>query len=275
VNVRVTSHLAEPHGLRVHRMEDGRIDAASPPTVHPHASLAFYERGRAELWCGATYTVGPGDIVLVPEGVPHYAVSAEAVSGVGLSACTSCLNGTPVRHLADAFHAVAQGAPAVRAVRESDRERLRDAFAGLEAELSANAPWQSLAVDGYLAVLTAIVLRADATLDVPAGATVSARALAYIMRHATDGISLADVAEHVHRSAAHTGAVVKAETGRTVVEWITHARLAAGRQLLLRSDASVEGVGARIGFESASHFHRVFKRHHGVTPAEWRRVHQR
>ncbi len=273
MNVRITSNLGEAHSLSVRRMSHAHAAGDVHPTVHPHASLAYYEGGRAEFWCGATYSTRAGDLVLVPEGMPHYTVTADDASVVGLSVCTSCLASAPGGHLAAAFHAVSEGAPAVRTVAVEDRDRVRDLFLALEAELARGAPWHALAVDGYLAALTAHVLRADAAVDVPKGASVSARALAFITRRATDGISLNDVAAHVHRSVAHTGAVVKAETGRTVVEWITNARLAAGRQLLLLSDESIENVGARIGFESASHFHRVFKRHHGVTPAEWRRVH--
>lgn len=275
MSIRVTSNLAEPHRLTVHRMDHAHVDAPHPPTVHPHASLAYCTSGRAEMWCGATYTLGPGDVLLIPEGMPHYATSMQGVRGAGISACTSCLASMAGGHLAALFESVAEGAPASRTLAPEDRECFHGLLLQLERELDTPSMWQDLAIEGYVAVLTSIVLRAEAPIDVPKGASVSARALAFITRRATDGISLTDVAKHVHRSVAHTGAVVKAETGRTVVEWITHARLAAGRQLLLRSDASIEAVGARIGFESASHFHRVFKREHGVTPAEWRRRHHR
>lgn len=261
------------HGYRAgaHEEHGGRR------TVHPHASVAYYERGRADVWCGATYSLHPGDVLLIPEGMPHYTASAEDAHVLVLSMCTSCLTSVPGHHLAAMLHAVSEGASAVRTVAPGDRDAFRTLLVSLGKELGTNAAWQELAVDGYLSLLAAMLLRADSALDVTKGAelgaTVSARALAFITRRATEGISLAEVARHVHRSAAHTAAVVKAETGRTVVEWITQARLAQARQLLLRTDESVEAIGSRMGFASPSHFHRVFKRHHGATPSDWRRAH--
>jgi AraC family transcriptional activator of pobA len=191
--------------------------------------------------------------------------------------CTSCMMSAPGQRLATMLRAVSEGASPVRTVAMNDRETFQWLLVSMHGELEADAAWKALAIEGYLSLLAAIVLRADRALDVMNGAephaTLSGRALAFITEKATDGISLADVARHVHRSAAHTATVVKAETGRTVVEWITHARLAAARQLLLKSDESVESIGSRMGFASPSHFHRVFKRHHGATPSEWRKAH--
>lgn len=67
---------------------------------------------------------------------------------------------------------------------------------------------------------------------------------------------------------------MKDATGTTVVGWITRARMSECRQLLLHTDDSVEAIAERVGFRSASHFHRAFKRAHGAPPGEWRRAHR-
>jgi AraC-like DNA-binding protein len=220
------------------------------------------------MWCGSTHDAQPGDAMLVPEGMPRYGLAADAEVLV-LVACTSCLGTHP---LADLFHQVAEGGCAQLRLGAA-ATRVETLLDGLGAELEAGGPWHELAVDGYLALLAATLRRAEPTPAVPDTSTLATRALAFIVREATRGISLVDVARHVHRSTAHTAAVVKADTGRTVVDWITHARLAAARQLLLRTDDTVEQIAARVGFASPSHFHRVFRRHHDHTPAAWRSAH--
>ncbi|MEL6187008.1 MAG: AraC family transcriptional regulator [Myxococcota bacterium] len=249
------------------------------PRVHPHAALGYILAGEGVFWCGAQYRLGAGDLILVPEGVPHYARWTGSIQGLGLSLCLSCLDSSAGAALKDAFHAAATGAPAARSIPPPLRRKLEGALRGLMEELHRPAGQgaseaQDLAVDGYLSLVASILMRADtARLDAASGPSLSARALAFVSRNATEGISLLEVAEHVGRTPAHTAAMVKADTGRTVLAWISEARMAAARQLLLRTDETVETVAQRVGFASPSHFHRVFRRGHGVTPSAWRAAH--
>ncbi len=50
--------------------------------------------------------------------------------------------------------------------------------------------------------------------------------------------------------------------------------MAQARQLLIGSDDTIEWVAGRVGFESAPHFHRTFRRVHGSSPGAWRRQHR-
>ena len=99
-----------------------------------------------------------------------------------------------------------------------------------------------------------------------------ADALRYIEHHCLGPLSLSTVAEAVGRSPSHLTTAVKKATGKTVGEWISTGRLAEARRRLLHSDEVVEVVAERVGYEDATHFIRVFRRVHGVTPAAWRRA---
>jgi AraC family transcriptional regulator len=48
-------------------------------------------------------------------------------------------------------------------------------------------------------------------------------------------------------------------------------RLELARKLLADPKNDVLEIAASVGYESSSHFARVFKRHLGVTPTEYRR----
>jgi len=59
--------------------------------------------------------------------------------------------------------------------------------------------------------------------------------------------------------------------GETPTEFINRLRLRRAVCLLNAPGAKVAAVAAELGFDSLSHFHRVFKRHYGLTPAAYRR----
>jgi len=275
------SQLPGHRSLSVARFDAGLINAEpkfpGKPTVHPHASFAFYLSGCATVWAGSTYRVKAGDMMIIPEGMPHYTQSADATVVLGLSICSACIASNAHGHLTTLLADVADGGSALRTVEAGSRAQLRDLLEALEQELESPGAMTELAIEGYLALVTTILQRAAPGDASPgkslAGASLSPQALAFITQNATEGISLADVARHVHRSAAHTAAVVKEQTGHTVVEWITQSRLAVARQLLARTDDTIDSIAGRVGYESPSHFHRIFKSHHATSPGAWRRQH--
>jgi AraC-like DNA-binding protein len=57
------------------------------------------------------------------------------------------------------------------------------------------------------------------------------------------------------------------------VSWIIAGRLAEARRRLVHSDEMIEIIAERVGYRDATHFIRVFRREHGMTPAAWRARH--
>ncbi|MBQ8600427.1 MAG: helix-turn-helix domain-containing protein [Clostridia bacterium] len=58
---------------------------------------------------------------------------------------------------------------------------------------------------------------------------------------------------------------------RTPQEEVVHLRLFRAYELLLTTDLSPETIAERIGYQSLSHFYRIFKQQFGVTPNEIRK----
>jgi AraC-like DNA-binding protein len=103
------------------------------------------------------------------------------------------------------------------------------------------------------------------------GQGLARRALTHIEAHALEPLSLAEVARAVGRSATHVAGVVRKETGRTVGQWILEYRMAEARRRLRGTDERVDIIAERVGYADATHFIRLFRRAHGLTPAAWRR----
>jgi AraC-like DNA-binding protein len=105
--------------------------------------------------------------------------------------------------------------------------------------------------------------------------SIVAEAMAVIEARCLGPLSLQEVAAAVRRTPAYVTTAVKQATGRTVGAWIAEGRLAEARRRLLATDEYVEVIAERVGYADPSHFMRLFRRHHGVTPAAYRAQHRR
>lgn len=97
-------------------------------------------------------------------------------------------------------------------------------------------------------------------------------ALDFITRNYSKPISLKDVARALGLSPYRLAHVVKAHTGKTVLQLITHTRVQNARQLLENSDKSCTDIAYEVGFNDQSYFIKHFKRLAGATPARYRRT---
>ncbi len=91
---------------------------------------------------------------------------------------------------------------------------------------------------------------------------------------ATGLVSLKDVAEHCHVSSSHLAREFRKQTGVSVTTYLHQIRLSLAKRLLIETNDTVLSVALDCGFESAEHFHRIFKRHTEMTPRRYRMSHQ-
>lgn len=62
----------------------------------------------------------------------------------------------------------------------------------------------------------------------------------------------------------------KAATGNSFITFLNTARVEKAGQLLMQTDGTIAEIAYASGFESISHFNRVFKRVKGTTPTRFR-----
>lgn len=87
-----------------------------------------------------------------------------------------------------------------------------------------------------------------------------------------ENLSVADIAMAVGRSSAYLTTLSRRFTGRTVLEWITERRMAEARRLLLQTDENITAICTQIGYLDPNSFIRLFRKLHGLTPGDWRRI---
>lgn len=85
---------------------------------------------------------------------------------------------------------------------------------------------------------------------------------------------LDSVAKEVGLSPAGLRARFKAETGYTLHEYVIHRRIEEARRRLSDTTEDITAIAHALGFSSSQYFATVFGRSTGITPGEYRDLHQ-
>ena len=95
-------------------------------------------------------------------------------------------------------------------------------------------------------------------------------AVAFIEQHLSEKLMQADIAELCGSNSYQLSRAFKRAHGITFQEFIVRRRIEKATELLQNNSASVIDVCWAVGFHDASHFTRMFQRHIGMTPSQYR-----
>jgi AraC-like DNA-binding protein len=96
------------------------------------------------------------------------------------------------------------------------------------------------------------------------------RAKRYIEEHHREDLSLGQVAASVHTSLFYFCKLFKRHTGVSFTEYVSRLRTEKAKKLLLNPNLRVSEIAYEVGFQSLTHFNRVFKRVLHESPTEYR-----
>jgi len=96
------------------------------------------------------------------------------------------------------------------------------------------------------------------------------KAKKFIEEHQADEISLGDVASAVNTSTFYFCKMFKKATGINFTEYLARVRVEKAKNLLLNPNLRISEVAFASGFQSLSHFNRVFRRIAGQSPTRYR-----
>jgi YesN/AraC family two-component response regulator len=97
------------------------------------------------------------------------------------------------------------------------------------------------------------------------------RALAFMLEHFTEEITLDDVAHAASVSRFHFCRLFHRETGVTFHEYLHELRVGRAKTLLVDRHLTVSEAAYTVGFNDLSHFDRTFRKIVGSSPTEYRR----
>ena len=96
------------------------------------------------------------------------------------------------------------------------------------------------------------------------------RAKEYIQEHQTENLRLGHVAKAVNTSTFYFCKMFKKVTGINFTDYLSRVRIEKSKNLLLNPNLRVSEIAFEVGFQSLTHFNRVFKKILGHSPTEYR-----
>ena len=97
-----------------------------------------------------------------------------------------------------------------------------------------------------------------------------ARAKTYIREHLQDDITLADIARAACTSSFYICKLFKKTTGLNLMEYISRLRIERTMELLPNPNLRISEIAFEVGFQSLTHFNRVFRQIVGEAPSTHR-----
>lgn len=152
-------------------------------------------------------------------------------------------------------------------------EAIKSALKNIAMETTLHDTYNEIVYTSLTNIIFSILLRRcyeDFETDQPLEANDFARVLKYISDH-YDTVTLDELASRFNYSKPHVCNLIKTNTGRTLTALVNAQKLTKAENLLLTTDFSIEEITSMIGFSSADHFTRLFRKTYGITPGKFRK----
>ena len=95
--------------------------------------------------------------------------------------------------------------------------------------------------------------------------------ITYIQLHLEEDLSLNNLAGHFHKNPSALSYSFSKETGQTLTSFVHQTRIQEALRLFNTTDMSVSQVATAVGYQDFSYFSKVFSKHVGVSPREYKR----
>ena len=152
---------------------------------------------------------------------------------------------------------------------EADREEMREAYFGTRTmpAKQQDSVKKLLAIFAqHLAITSNQILVQQEHAEPP----VITKAKQYIQEHQAEDISLSDVAKAVNTSSFYFCKMFRRITGINFTDYVSRLRIERAKNLLLNPNLRISEIAYEVGFQSLTHFNRVFKRIAGQSPTDYR-----
>lgn len=92
----------------------------------------------------------------------------------------------------------------------------------------------------------------------------------YIQIHSAEKLNIVDIAAHIGYTEYYFSRKFKNEVGVSVKEYIKQAKIERAKIMLTSGKQSILDISETLNFSSQSYFANIFRKHTGMTPAEYK-----
>lgn len=215
------------------------------------------------------YSIQAGDILFYNMGELHE-VSSDIDAEIG----TYCFGLTDVHLRGLRYnHLVAPGSAHVRAagtrfplISQLAEQILQHCTNRLPDLLTAQLAFNTLLM------LTREITGGAVNLSSPSSMTALAmRARAYMDAHFTEPLTLENIAAKLQCSVTYVSHAFKEYSGHSPIQYIIRRRIGQAQTLLISNDCPIAHIAEMVGYSNPGHFHQLFLKTVGMTPAQYRK----
>jgi AraC-like DNA-binding protein len=96
--------------------------------------------------------------------------------------------------------------------------------------------------------------------------------LGYIRDHLHEDLNRTSLSARFFLTSAYFASTFKKHVGISLSEFISNLRMEEARRLLSDTNLPIRDVAAKIGFNDSFYFTRIFKKQHGLSPRQYRKM---
>ncbi|MEK3910961.1 AraC family transcriptional regulator [Paenibacillus sp. FSL H7-0331] len=105
--------------------------------------------------------------------------------------------------------------------------------------------------------------------------TVISLITSHIENNYAKDLYLESIADEIGLSSKYISRIFKEITGTSITDYISLIRMSKAKEMLLNTDLKIGDIAQQIGIESRTTFLRIFKKHEGISPMDYRNAHYR
>ena len=96
------------------------------------------------------------------------------------------------------------------------------------------------------------------------------RACQFVKDNYQEEITLPMIGEFVGLSESHFSRLFAKEMGENFIDYLTKIRITKAKELFVTTNLKVYEIAEKVGYTSAEHFSRIFKRYTGESPSNYK-----
>lgn len=275
------AHYDDLPGFTVHHTVGP--DAANSTIQHLHLNesrmILYFIHGSGNIIVeNKTHHIGPGDIVITDARELFHCTIDPNTYHERLSVHIDPHfwsqfpwdTGPLFRVFSDCKKGIGNLIPAEAAARGG----LTDAFWQLLSSAQQTRPTRDAAAVGNLIHLLTLLDEAAGTFQRSHDSSLSSpliyRILQYLNDHFTQNINVEAVAAQFHISPSYLAHLFKKQTGISLWNYVILQRLHLANTLL-RNNMSTEEACYAVGFDNYANFYRLYKKHTGIPPSQYKK----
>lgn len=220
--------------------------------------------------------VRPGNLVWINKFEPHQSFPGEIPLGnrVVLYFTENFLRRV-FKEEADRLLALFSGIFQIVSLDTRQQRKVLDLLYEIEDAIRTQQPLYAQFVFGQLLLLLEHWMNTQAVrlsgAEVPdAKHSRISQVLSYLKNHCNERIRLDEVAEVFHVTPPYLSRTFKQCTGISFVNYVNHLKIEQAKEMLAGPE-TVTRISMKLGYDSVTHFERIFKQVTGVSPTAWKK----